>query len=154
MARTDDLCEAVKTLIETAAAGDPPDSIELAYAPEADRIAMTGLAVYVFSLDPTTVGNVTRKKEMREYKVSVVIVQRYADAAESGIEAVPEAWVQEKKSWVEDFVYSTLNPRTVRPLDMWPNRCEITNLVDYAQLRTNKIFWSEVEVDYREIVTN
>ena len=154
MARSDDLCEAVKTLIETAAAGDPPDSIALAYAPEADRIAMTGLSVYVFSMPPTTVGNVSRAKALREYKVAVVIVERYASAAANAIEAVPAEWIQERKSWVEEFVYDTLNPKDTRPLDMWPNRCEITTDVDFTQLQTNKIFWSEVEVDYRELANN
>lgn len=142
------------TLIETASVSSPADGIEQGFAPEHKRIEMTGRYVYVFALPPTTVGQLTRAKELREYKVAIVVVERYADPAAGGeVEAVPEDWIKTRKTWVSDYIFSTLNPKSVRPLSMWPNRCEIVTDVDFANIQ-NKIFWSEIEVDYREIATN
>lgn len=154
MARSDDLCTAIKTLLATASAEYPPGSLEQGFAPELERISMSGTSVYIFSLPKTTVGAVSRAKELQEYKVAIVIVERYTEAAADDEEAVPEEWLQDRKSWVEDYVFDVLNSKGMRPLSMWPNRCEWTTDVDWQQLRSNKVFWSEIEVDYREIVDN
>lgn len=151
MARGDDLCAAIKTLLATASSGSSPTSIEQAFAPEHDKIAMSGKYVYLFSLPGTTVAGLSKAKELREFKVGIVIVERYSDpAAGAAVETVPTSWVQARKSWVETYVFNTLNSKNTRPLSMWPNRCEWVTEVDFQQLK-HKIFWSEVEIDYREI---
>lgn len=154
MARSDDLATAVIALIRTAAEDAPPTKLVQGFAPERSRIALAGRYVYVFALPPTTIGQLTRAEELREYKLAVCIVERY-DGPATGAEdeAVPESWIQERKSWVETYVFDTLNPKSVKPLNMWPNRCEIVTDVDFANIQ-DKIFWSEVEVDYREIASN
>lgn len=153
MARSDDLAAAVVALIQTASAGDPA-TIAQGFAPDPKRISLADKRVYVFALSPTTVAQLTRRDELREYKVAIVVVERYDEPATGAeVEPVPETWIKERKSWVVDYIYDTLNPKDVRPLSMWPNRCEIVTDVDFANLQ-NKIFWSEIEVDYREVVTN
>lgn len=152
MARSDDLCAAIVTLITTASSGDPADSIEQGFIPE--HATVTGRAVHVFSLPGTTVSQMTRAKELREFKVSVVVINRYTDPVDgSAVEVIPESWVQEQKTWVQDYVFDLLNAKAVRPLSMWPARCELVTEVDAQQLK-DKIFWSEVEIDYRELSDN
>lgn len=160
MAHSDDLADAVVTLLQAAITTNLPQELKRAYAPREKVRDMQGKFVFVFCDGRQTLTRLTRGANfLREFKVVVTVEELYSDpAAGDSLELVPEDWIAERKTWVQNNIFATLNEAGLDPASrvagsFWPNRCEITNEMDMGLLKEDKIFYSQVEIDYREFAT-
>ncbi len=101
-----------------------------------------------------------RKRVENAYKLAIATEKAYASPAATLVNGrVPEAWVAEAVAWVAQYVYDLLNTRGVqdRALALLgvlrPETCETTLVYDEEKLDELKVFYSVVEVEYRETVT-
>lgn len=138
-ARILDLCDAVVALL--------PAGAERVYEVSIEAESLATRVVYVF---PTTYGyleTLTRKDDQSEYKVSILIAERYTGAG-----AAPNAWLDERIEWVQDNILDVLDdPRSSEPVDGYvPWQSEVSPVYDIEELVQRKLFLSVVVITYRQ----
>jgi hypothetical protein len=132
----------------------PAASVDRSYAPDIDKIPPAGKLVWVFPMTEQDAVRLTRQRMMTEYTFGVAAAEKYEPALQAtGGEPVPTAWVDERCGWVKENVYGPLND-AVRKGDRliptaFPQTCRLSVKYDASRLLAG-VFWSEVEVTFRE----
>ena len=164
LARVLDVCDrCVSAIAERVPpdAASPAIAVERSYAPDwldpdfwSDNpkllTAFTGRKVYVFPAGASQVQPATRGADLNEYRVAVVTLERYADAAGQP----PLAWTDDRVLWVQDNVFDLLgdvrgDPPPVR--GCWPQGQEWRVVYSPELLRSDRLFRSEVLIAFRKI---
>lgn len=150
-ARITAVCEAVVARLEARLAPVPPDAVSRAYLPEVGEGPRgkwpDGRRVYVFPDGYSQVATATRAEDTDEYRVAVVVAERY-----DGPGPVPAGWVDERVDWVEQLVEDLGDARGEYLLGtLRPEAAEVSQVYDPVLLRqTPGGFVSEVLLTYRE----
>jgi hypothetical protein len=143
------LVEVAEAVVErlTKRLDDPASAtVEREYVVEIDAAKLEGRKVYVLPGGVENQGPASRAEDFDDYKVGVVVVERHA-----GQRSDLSEWADERVLWVQTQIWERLQDvREGLLLDcLWP---QLSNWLayDYDLLREKKLFWSEVEVTFRE----
>lgn len=111
-----------------------------------DSKDLSGRQVYVFPAGYMDVEPATRSDDLKEFRIGIVIVERYTAS-----EFPTDSWMEERLEWVQNNVFDRLvDPRVGVLLDcLWPDTATVLAW-DYDLLVEKKLFFSEVEINYRE----
>jgi hypothetical protein len=147
-ARVIEFCDAVVAAILASWVPVSPNAVSSEYEPDFDIATITGRKVYVFPAGYGQAGTVTRGEDENEYRVSVIIMERYTDEG-----AVPKAWLNARVLWVQNSLYVPLTDARAASIlgESWPETGDVTTVYDLDVLRDYKVFLSEIEIAYREI---
>jgi hypothetical protein len=132
----------------------PAASVNRSYAPDWAKVPPAGKTVWLLPTTEQDAERMTRRRVLTEYGFGGVIAERYPDALRpTGQEPVPDDWVDERCGWVRANVYEPLND-AVRRRDRliptaWPQTCRLALKYSVDRLAAG-VFWSEVEVTFRE----
>jgi hypothetical protein len=132
----------------------PAAAVNRAYAPDIDKVPPTGKVLWLFPTVEQDAERIGRRRVLTEYGFGVVTAERYELAlGPTGTEPVPAEWVDERCGWVRANVYEPLND-AVRRRDRliptaWPQTCRLALKYSVDRLAAG-VFWSEVEVTFRE----
>lgn len=142
---------AVTAIAAAAAPLVAPDVVERQYGVEADRTTLTGRRCYVFPVGDGEAERQSRTEVEWSYRLAVVVVEKYADAA--GLP--PKAWMDTRLLWARQKVFDTLN--VDRPADylggvLWCHTIDRPVAYDFDEWRDHGCFWCEIEVELRELV--
>lgn len=118
---------------------------------------LTGRHVDVWHSGYADNGPATREEGFFSVTLAVVICERYEPK-----EAIPDEWVDELVDWVEQYVFnplSTIGETTLEgsggnPLrlgEWWTQNLVMAVVCDPDLLRTQKVFWSEIELTYTRL---
>lgn len=99
-------------------------------------------------------GPATREEGYFSVTLSVVVCERYQPKEE-----IPEEWIDDLVNWTEQYVFNVLDATaeniegvdTLRLGDWWTQNLVMTVVCDPDLLRTQKVFWSEVELTYTRL---
>lgn len=148
-ARVVDVAEAVAAAIAAGPFTDPPiepASVERVWGFDLEGDRTTGLRVYVFALAYSQPETATRSEDLKEHKVGVVVAERYTGQGEP-----PKAWVDARARWVEVNVWDRVGDvRGFEAAGNWPDTGDVS-VFDPQLLRELKVFYSEVELAFREV---
>lgn len=121
-----------------------------------DLAAITDRYVIVTDESYSQTGQATRAEDEEEYVFAVSFVERYIDAGNP-----TKAWKESRKALVQDYLFRVLNDHRAEanngnPLGsgftgVWPERCEVTQVMDREFIRGPKVFVSVIEIAYREL---
>lgn len=151
----------VEVLDASINSGSGPDVAQVSrlWAKRSDKVLETleGRKVDVWHNTYSDSGPATREEDFYSVTLSIVIAERYAERQE-----VPNEWVDELVSWVEDKVFNplasigetTLDGSTGNPLrlgEWWTQNLVVVNVCDPDFLRQQKLFWSELELTYTRL---
>lgn len=109
----------------------------------------TGRRVFVFAAGKAQAATASRKLDLNEYRVEVVVIERYAAAGPP-----PDDWVAERVAWVETEIYDRLGDARAVPLpvrDCFPQSQEWDQVYSYELLRELKLFRSGVIFGFRRL---
>lgn len=155
MSRVQEVCDEVRAMLADQL--PEPASVSRAYSPSVDRKDFSGRTIWVVPAAYMDAQRLARKLVHKGVKVIVVVAERYESPAQSDPdEPVPNEWVDTRVDWVEEHVFDLLNETGVhdpagRLLGRFqPWSCEVTVVFDAERLNTDKVFWSLIEVEYRE----
>lgn len=148
-----DLCERVAELIaaELDAAGVAA-AVSREYELTYDLGRVEGLKVHVFPETFRTDERATRDEDYLDATVAVVLLERYSGRAPRP----PRDWLDERAALVDRCVYDPLR-RVKHPLTLdrfWATRVECRAAFDPEHLDKHKVFWSEVEAEFRTLRTD
>lgn len=117
--------------------------------PDADG-TFDRLHAYVFPAGKAQAATASRGKDLSEYRLEVVLVERY-----DGAEAVPpRAWVKGRIDWVEVEVFDRFNDARADPYPVegyYPQSVEWVTAYDPADLRERKMFRSGLVITLRRL---
>lgn len=146
-ARLIEVADAVVTRITSNL--DVPGSATVAreYTIDVRAEDVSGRLVYVLPGGVENQGPATRSDDFDDYKIGVVIVERY-----TGTAADRKAWLDARLLWVQTQIWDRLQDVRAYGLllsSLWP---QLSNWLayDYELLRQKKLFWSELEITFRE----
>lgn len=128
-----------------------PDEVYRAYVFPHDLSSDTGRKVVFF---PRTFRNdaATRSEDENVYGVVCVVFERFTDAGPP-----TRSWVDARVLFVQDIVSGTNDYVHNALMDLPGTRAAWTatnnvNIYDPERLDSQKVFWSEVEFEFREII--
>lgn len=135
--------------------GDPPAavvSVDWTFrVSREDGSAFSGRMVFVEGVGDSGLPAPARGYDRDEYLIRITTVETY-----SGSGSPPPAWVDGICNWVTETL-GPLGDERSRPLKddeafegVWPDRYARTVACDRECLRTQGMFWSEVEIAFRE----
>lgn len=148
------VCDALVSAIDTAWTTKVADSGAtsreyIAPVSTAELSSLTGRKVYVIPGDHVKSAE-TRGENRWEYRVGVLVVERYISAG-----LPPKAWMDARVEFVEttianacDYWRSLLG---ISGREVWTELLE-TKTYDVDLLNESNLFWSEVQLDLREIL--
>ncbi len=150
-ARTTEARDAIVSLIAGWWTPTAPDAVLAPWRFELRMKSHAGRKVYVLPSEYAT-ENVTRAQEQGDYGYAVLVAERYTPADDP-----PDAWVDERVAWVEGL-YGLLSASDLRLLadpgepcsGLWPDRVEVSTVLDYPALTQGKLFLSEIRATFRE----
>ncbi len=123
-----------------------------AYAAQVHHVSKAvGRKVYVFPASYTS-DPADRGHDQYTHRVIVLTVERYEDASRP-----TKAWLDERVDFVWDQLFTGLDFSTDGPLK-WSGRSVLTqsagpvDVYDPGYLVSHKVFWSEVEFEFIEIL--
>ncbi len=152
LARVLAACDDVVTAIRETWEPSGVDSVERAYfsgVTEKDLASLTGRKVYVFpaSYDDSPID---RGNDEWIHEIGIVVVERYADGGKPSV-----AWMDERVLFVEQTV------RTSIDFDgregslggrLTTQTAPVTDVFEVAAFHETRAFWSEIQLELREIV--
>jgi hypothetical protein len=150
----DEIADACKTAID-AALGTHSYQIQVAESPDIETndrnspMFLTTRSVFIIPLGYENPEMATRSEDVMDYRIGIVVCERY-----TGMGAPPQDWLRERKQWVAENIYDVLLDQRAEPIldKIWPQAGAVTVACDPEMVREHKIFWSEIEVTFREIV--
>ena len=149
-ARIDDLCDAVKAIVDAHVAATPPPTplvaeVEVADIPSVDFEAMSATKLYLaVTQDGYDPGSPTsRAEDAGSYPVRVICVARYCEPGRPTL-----AWRRGLSVWFAGLVDRLNDPRQ-RVDGAYADASEPVEFVR-AELLERKLFWSEFAVTYRD----
>lgn len=122
-----------------------------------------GRTVFVLPAGYTQLEPGTRTTDWTDYRVAVVVVERYAAPGDP-----PDSWADDLSAWVEANVWAVLqvigtrHPADVDPIDPTPllattdedglvcYGAEVGLEYDLEALQEHRLFWSELAFTFRE----
>lgn len=138
----------------------PVSTIERVYDFVEDLGKLVDRKVYVFPLDYVLTEPISRKEDMFDVRVGVVVAHKY-DNPSSPTKAAPVAWVDDKVDFVETYIFSTLAEVRMHEVPLggpsgemvqyWPQEAANNMVFDYTKLSQHKVFWSELEFVFRKV---
>ena len=145
-ARIIEVCDAIVDKVTLAWVPLGADGVSRQYLTPVKAEFIQGRQVYVF---PANYGDepADRADDLKEHRVALLVVERYTDAGAPTVE-----WIDERVNFVQTFLWDELtNPRSQAILDdLWPHTGEVA-VYDVAMLSEKKLFWSELDLVFREI---
>lgn len=152
-ARVLELADAVVVAIQAGWDDPAPATVSRVYlfdVPDSDLglRSVEGRQVYVFPAGIADAGLVTRNTSQTEYRIAVLIVERYTEPGDP-----PSSWVDDRVTWVETEIWNKLsafNALASQERGVWAETAESVSIYDAAILREHRCFWSEFEFAYRE----
>lgn len=149
-ARIDDLCDAVKAIVDAYVTATPPPTplvaeVEVADIPSVDFEAISATKLYIaVTQDGYDPGSpISRAEDGGSYPVRVICVARYCDGGRPTL-----AWRRPLTEWFAGLVDRLNNPRE-RVSGAYADASEPVEFVR-AELLERKLFWSEFAVTYRD----
>lgn len=142
------IADLVKTAVETGPFADPaitPKEVRRVWQFEYTE-RMAGLRIYVIPLGYEFVESASRGKNLYEYRIGFIVVDRFLPEG-----AASDEWVDERVKWIETYIWDKLSdPRTFDAV--WGVRPESGGVVAYDAdlLREKKIFFSDVTIAFRQ----
>jgi len=110
--------------------------------------ALRGTNVYVFGAGYSVVGPGNRGEDLNEFRVALIVIAKFPDPG-----AATKSWLDEQAKLVRDLVRELADPRADFLLGtLWPHTADVM-AYDVAALSEKNLFWSEVEIAYREEAT-
>ena len=109
---------------------------------------IAGRHVYVFQAGYGSPGPSDRGWDVNEYRVSVIVVEHYDDAA--GLPT--NAWINDLIEWCETNIWGKLTDTRTVTLSSTaiPFAAEVLTLYDPELLREENLFFSEFLITFRE----
>jgi hypothetical protein len=150
-ARVIQCCDAAAARL---AARLPDAEVTVGFVPRYDRRTLTGEKVWVFPVSDKEAGKLTRASDQMGPRIAVVYAAKCPDSPDTdSAEPVPVAWVRERILRVETDVYDFLRQERVDEVDpviegVWPEMAEWVSVFDSELLSADKVFWSEIEVEF------
>jgi len=142
-----EVADAVVDKINTAWAPVGNDSVSREYLTPIEVENIIGRKVYVFAADYSDEWE-TRSENLSSYTIALIVAERCQDAGQPS-----KTWLDERVKFVNEKVWDVLSDvRTGRLLDntVWPQTAEVL-VYDVPLLNEKKLFWSEIEISYREV---
>lgn len=145
------LADYVKTTLQSvfATAGLTVDT-QRVYDIEFDLGTFTGRKVRVFPVSYDTDDPATRKEDYYDGQLSIIYLERYTSPGSPPVE-----WIDERVELVETRIFNTFKDVT-QPLHLavyWSESCKVTTVYSNDVLRKHKVFWSEVEITFRRLLS-
>lgn len=145
-ARLIEVADAVTDRIEATLDDPASTTVSREYTLDIKAASVTGRLVYVLPGGVENQGPANRATDYDHYKIGVVVVERY-----TGTGPAPKEWLDARLLWVESQIWNRLQDVRQGLLlgCLWP---QLSNWLayDYDLLREKKLFWSELEITYRE----
>jgi hypothetical protein len=111
-----------------------------------DLPAGSGRKVYVLPFGLENQGPASRAADVKDVRIGVLVAERY-----SGQGKAPAEWCDVRTRWVESQIWDRMQDPRQRLLlgRFWP---QLSNWLVFEpnKLRDQKVFWSEIEVTFRE----
>lgn len=151
-ARETQLGDAVVAMLKAAM---PAETVVRSDIPVEELENFTQRRIYVFVAGYSDVEVVTKTTRKAEAPVAVMFAELYRDPATADSTGpVPNAWTDERRGTVAQL-YAILNRTGVKKAtrllgSFWPETCDLATPIDLGRLDTQKVFWSLIEVAYRE----
>lgn len=150
-----EVVEAVATKIAVAWQPSGSDEVLRREFVAAELSELVGRKVWVFHRGEGQVGKAARRVNLMEYRVSVIVGERYTGGGD-----LPDEWVNERTDWTRVHVVDPLGDEQRMPVlvgsafvrECWPQRAEILEVADRESTRLDRLFLSLVEVDYQRLV--
>lgn len=149
-ARINTVVDACVTAITAALPGGDGTTVSRDYLPDvldAEMIGtLSGRYCFVFPLGYSQVEAATRAEDLNEYRVGVLVVERFTDAGDPS-----RSWTDTRLEWVQDQVYDVLGDVRGSALitGLYNETNDVTQAYDPVLLRSHKLFWSECEFAFR-----
>ncbi|MGL5097507.1 MAG: hypothetical protein ACRDD1_18110 [Planctomycetia bacterium] len=151
-ARIDAVCDLVRAAI-LASLPESDDTVVIADDPTPtllnpeDIDAIRIRTAYVLPAGYLQVQQLSRTKELAAYRVIVLVANRFLDPGEP-----TDQFARQEKTWVQDRVYDPLSVPTANPVTgYYCETAEVTEVTAFDLLRTRKLFWSQVDFEFRII---
>jgi hypothetical protein len=118
--------------------------------------ALVGRRVWLFHRNEEQVGKAARGVDLMEYRVSLVVAERYTAQGE-----MPKEWLDERTRWVNDTIVGPLGDERRRPVlqanafarECWPQRAQVQDGFNPEDgKKFEKTLFVLVEIDYRRLV--
>jgi len=150
------LCDALVTQVLAAwntsispSSVSSPDSVSWEFLAEIDSDTLTGRKVFLFPGPDYSNGPATRGEDEWVYAVAALVVERYTDAG-----TPTKDWIKERVEFVQDIVSGSLDfvrsYLDISGREIWTQENTVT-VYDPEKLEKQKLFWSEVKFEFREI---
>jgi hypothetical protein len=108
---------------------------------------LSGRHVYVFQAGYGSPGPLDRSYDINDYRISVVVVEHYDDAA--GLPT--NSWINDLIDWCETHIWAKLsNARTPLLTTLIPFGADVVMVYDPELLREESLFLSEFLFTFRE----
>lgn len=147
-ARVVELAAAVSAAI---AAKFPGETVSDEFVTDDDIADVTGRKIYVFAGPYGETESATRTEKFRDSTLSVMVINRHTTEG-----PLTKAWIKEQMAFVESVWLFTGDERDEDLAEAignaWPHTTEVTLPYDDDLLREAKLFQSEYEVTYREVM--
>ena len=151
------LCDALVASLTARWATAAPDAVSREYLTDAKLETLTGRRVWVFPAEYTD-RPAARAEDLNEYRVAVVVTERYAAQAAATSAALKE-WADERVDFVRELIvdgfdfgrHGVNGLLAVGARELWTAEIDPVEVYDPALLETKKLFWSSVEFVFQEI---
>lgn len=136
-----------------------PDAVQREYGVEADLDTLEGRRVYVFALGDGEAERLDRATVVWEYRLGIVVVERYERAAAgSTVSAAglpPKEWMDERVEFCRETVLDTLNVDREAdylgtPATLYTQSITRDVAYDFEAYRDDGVFWCEMSLALRE----
>jgi len=156
-ARIVEVADGVVARINTVWAPVAPNTVSRQYElpMHENDLIVSGRQVWVFPDGYLRIEPATRASYLNEYRIRVVIAERYADAAGPA----PTAWLDARLYFVASMIVDALDyaaaatgmPTGLLLNNLWTESIEVVEAYAHDLLAENKLFFSEVIFAFREI---
>jgi hypothetical protein len=145
LARVLAACDGVAEAINAVWMPVPPDVCRRSYGEEIDADRLDGRRVLVMPTSARWAEQITRAAGLHENGVSVLVVERYAQAGKP-----IEEWMDERVAWVQDLLDLFDNARYPRALaDFYPQGTNVEPVYDQEEYLSRKLFVSVLQLTLR-----
>ena len=133
----------------------PTEAIVRTDIPVEDLADFDERRIYVFVAGYSDAARIARSMNIAEAPTAVLFAEKYDPAASADPSGpIPLNWVDARRDTTA-ALFALLNATGVKQAtrlmgSFWPETCALTTPVDLTRLNQQKVFWSLVEVSYRE----
>lgn len=157
-ARISEVADGAQAVIDAAWTGKGAnDAVTVEYelpVRESEVNQLVGRKVYVFEEGYGNVGITARGKDLNEYRIKVMCVERYTTAGR-----VSKTWARERVKFVAEKIVDALD--FTREADgrllttLWTETINVESVyvAEFMSGENGRLFWSEIEFAFREEAT-